>query len=343
MKKETKKENLKEETKESKKILSISVAAYNLENLIEENLKSWINKDVMDKIEVLVVDDGSKDNTPKIVEKYEKKYPGVIKLIKQKNAGPGSTVNTGLKNATGKYFRMVDGDDWVETDNLTKYINNLENSKADMILTDYEVFDDSKKEVCDTITYGIEPNKLFKFDEVCYDIYPQMHGVTYKTELLKKNNITLDNGFYTDMEYLLFPLKYIETIEYYNFNIYVYRVGQAAQSVSIPSMQKNIAMHDLVLNRLIDYYNENEMSKAKKDYLIKMVVPVADIHLSILLTFDINSEQISKIKDFNRNLSKKCYDIYSAYKKSKKMKLLLYSNYLLTKLASKMVIKKLTR
>jgi len=330
---------------ENKKVLSISVAAYNLEKLIETNLKSWLNKDIMDKIEVLVVDDGSKDSTPEIVSKYEKKYPGIIKLIKQKNAGPGSTVNTGIKNATGKFFRMVDGDDWVETNNLTHYINKLEKSNADMILTDYEIYDDSTKEIFERVKFDITPNKTFQFDNISSEIQPQMHAVTYKTDILKNNNIVLDNGFYTDTEYLLLPLKYVNNVEYYNISIYVYRVGQATQSVSIPSMQKNIGMHDIVLNRLINYYNENNisLSEQKKHYLIKMISWVADAHLGTLLTFEVNKDQVNRIKKFNKELKEKNIEIYNEYKKSKKMKLLIYSNYMLCGLVSRLYIKKLSR
>ena len=107
------------------KILTISVAAYNLENMIKENLDSFICCKEKENIEVIVTDDGSKDNTSKIVEEYEKKYPGIIKLVKQKNQGAGSTVNSGIKNAKGKYFKMIDGDDWVEPENLDKLINYL--------------------------------------------------------------------------------------------------------------------------------------------------------------------------------------------------------------------------
>ncbi|MCI9365782.1 MAG: glycosyltransferase family 2 protein [Clostridia bacterium] len=75
------------------KILSVSVAAYNVEKFIEKNLDSFVNSEVRDKVEVLVIDDGSKDKTAEIVSVYENKYPGSIRLIKQSNAGPGSTVN----------------------------------------------------------------------------------------------------------------------------------------------------------------------------------------------------------------------------------------------------------
>ena len=86
------------------KILSVSVAAYNVQNFIKTNLDSFVESSAREAIEVLVTDDGSKDETPNIVLEYEKKYPGVVKLIKQKNAGPGSTVNSGIKHASRKVF-----------------------------------------------------------------------------------------------------------------------------------------------------------------------------------------------------------------------------------------------
>ena len=109
------------------KVLSISVAAYNVEKFIEQCLDSFIDPAILDRVEVLVTDDGSKDRTPEIVSAYEKKYPGTFRLISQKNAGPGSTVNSGIKHATGKYFRMVDGDDWVNTAQMGAFLDILEN------------------------------------------------------------------------------------------------------------------------------------------------------------------------------------------------------------------------
>ena len=116
-----------------KKVLSVSVAAYNLGSMIEQCLDSFIQEDILERVEVLVTDDGSKDNTAEIVVEYEKKYPGTFRLIRQKNAGPGSTVNSGLAHATGKYFRMVDGDDWVNTKEMKAYLVYLESNETDMV------------------------------------------------------------------------------------------------------------------------------------------------------------------------------------------------------------------
>lgn len=329
---------------DSNKILSISVAAYNLEKMIEQNLESFVNTKVREQIEVIVTDDESKDNTVQIVEKYQSQYPNIIKLVKQKNAGPGSTVNSGIKHATGKYFKMVDGDDWVESNNLEEFINILTNSDEDMILTNYEVFDNVEQKIISIEKVDIKPNVSYKFEDICSELSLDMHNVAIKTKILKENNIVLDNGFYTDVEYLLLPIPYVNTVKYIDINIYVYRVAQATQSVSIPSMQKNIKMHDIVLYRLINFYNDNKnkLNANKLKYLLNRIVRMADTQLGTLLTFEQNKDNKNKIKEFNKKLKESSMEIYKKYRKSKKAQIVIYSNYSLCKLASKMYIKKLS-
>lgn len=327
---------------EKNKILSISVAAYNLEKLIEENLKSFINSEVNDLIEVIVTDDGSKDKTSEIVEKYAKEYPGTIVLVQQKNMGAGSTVNSGIKHATGKYFKMVDGDDWVETDNLNQLVRKLQNIDVDMVITNYETYDDSTKKIIDETKFSIELDKEVEFENICKDLHLDMHNVIYRTSILQENNIVLDNGFYTDMEYLLLPIPFINKVVYYDMNIYVYRIAREGQSVSLPSMQKNIGMHHLVLKRLIEYYesNKNNLPQNTRKYIVNRLGKMADTELVTLLSFEVSKEQKNKIKEYVKEIKTSSIEIYNSFKKGKKERLLLYSNFSLYKVAAKIVLKK---
>lgn len=324
------------------KILSISVAAYNLEELIEDNLKSFCASNVNNLLEVIVTDDGSKDGTSDIVQKYVDLYPNTIKLIKQENQGAGSTVNSGIKNATGKYFKMIDGDDWVETENLNKLIKYLSDVDVDMVITNHEVYDESKKRITSKITFdNIETNKIQSFSAICKNLHLDMHDVIYRTEILKENQIILDNGFYTDVEYLLLPIPFIKTVIYYNLDIYVYRIAREGQSVSMSSMQKHIDMHNLVLSRLIKYYEDNKenLDNNKKDYMSNRLKDMADVQLKTMLTFKIDNEQKENIKKYFVWLQKNNIDIFNKFKKGKKEQLLLRSNFKFTKLVSKIVIK----
>lgn len=327
------------------KILSISVAAYNLGSMIEDNINSFCNSNVSDYIELIITDDGSKDDTVKIVEEYSLKYPNVIKLIKKENEGPGSTVNSGIKNATGKYFKMVDGDDWVDSKNLEGFVEFLKTIDVDMVFSDYSIFDNQNKTIIENITFDLKAKEALSFED-CYKACPcQMHAIAFKTSILKDNNIRLDNCFYTDVEYVLYPIKYVNTVAYYDSIIYIYRVAQSGQSVSIPSMKRNVAQHEMVLNNLLEYYtnNVNSFTNSQKEYIANRIGSMVDVQLGTYLYFDPSKEYKNKIKIFINNIKNEYKDIYKYFKKSKKFKSLYYSKYILYKYISKKYTKKMSK
>lgn len=322
------------------KLLTISVAAYNLETMIEDNLKSFEKCKYKDKLEVIVTDDGSTDNTSTIVQKYVDKYPNTFKLIKQKNSGAGSTVNSGIKNATGKYFKMIDGDDWVVSENLDKLLEKLETTNSDLILTNMQVYNESIKKITHTEKVNIVPCINEPFSEVCKNLSLNMHYVTYRTNILQDNNICLDNGFYTDVEYLLLPVPFIKTVDFYDLDIYVYRIARKGQSMSIASRQKHLDMHDLVLKRLLCYYNSlNDIDNNYKEYMKNRLACMMDVQLGTILSFDSNTTKSDAIK-FNKTMKTLCNDVYLVYSKKIKCKILRYSNYGLTQILSKIFVKK---
>lgn len=312
------------------KILSVSVAAYNVEKFIEKNLESFVNSEVKEELEILVTDDGSKDTTPNIVKKYEDKYPGVVKLIEQKNAGPGSTVNSGIKHATGKYFRMVDGDDWVDTANLKEYIQFLKNNDVDIVVTNYTTVDNETGEEVEKKIEKIPKNEILDFNSECKDLYLEMHSVTFKTEILKNNNIILDNCFYTDLEYLLLPTRFLRTISFLDLNIYMYRVSLATQSMSFKSMQRNIKMHEKVLKRLIKEYEEikgKDFEPERLNYMSRRIGDMAGTHMAILLSFDYSKQYKQELKDLFKYILENSKDIYSKFIQKKTAKILKMSNF----------------
>ncbi len=324
--------------KATKKVLSISVACYNLGNMIETNIKSFCESPVADKIELIITDDGSKDNTPEIVEKYVKKYPNTIKFIKKKNEGPGSTVNSGIKHATGKYFRMVDGDDWVETKNLAEYVALLESVDVDMVVSDYEIYNNSTKQIIKTEKCNLPQNTVLNFNDVYLSLPNQMHAIAYKTSILK-NNVVLDNCFYTDVEYVLLPVQQAKTLVYFNKPIYVYRVAQANQSVSPASMIKNLNQHEKVLVRLLTVLEKNKKTYQDGNcfYITNRLAEMANINLLTLLMLETNEENKKRIKNFFAYLKAKDADVYKMFSKSKKAMILKYSNFALYKFAANKV------
>lgn len=299
------------------KTLSISVAAYNMEKLIRQNLDSFVNSAVSDDIEVLVINDGSKDKTADIAAEYERKFPGVVRLINQQNAGPGSTVNRGMEHATGKYFRMVDADDWVG-DGFEKYVNALKNTNADMVVTNYTCVDDKTGETKLIKADGLPDGEIHNFDSVCRGLSLEMHAVTFRTDILKSNNIRLFNGFYTDIQYLLFPSPYVKTVLYVDCNVYMYRVSLSGQSVSVQSMQRNVQMHDDMLFSVAQLYNSVKSARpAVAEYILKKLVYISGTELGTLLSFEPCRENKKRLFDFISRLKTECPNAYAGFSRYK--------------------------
>ena len=119
------------------KILTIVIPAYNVENYLDEILPTFLDNEILNDIEIIIVNDGSKDNTAIIAREYEKKYPQTVVLIDKENGGHGSTINSGIKHANGKYLRVIDGDDWVDTNALKNFVNKLKSLNEDLVLTPF--------------------------------------------------------------------------------------------------------------------------------------------------------------------------------------------------------------
>lgn len=225
---------------------------------------------------------------------------------------------------------MVDGDDWVDTENLKEYIEFLKNNDADIVVTPYTTVDNETgaKELKDI---SIEPkNKVIMLKKEFTDFEFQMHNVTYKTEIIKKNNVVLDNGFYTDVEYLLLPFPYVKTIAFLDTNIYMYRISLKTQSVNISSMQKNIAMLDLVLKRLIDYYEKAKKEGVDENILACMKKRIVDIVMTeqyVLISFEANKENKEKVRKLYNHIKNTSKDIYEKYLSFRATKILKYTMF----------------
>lgn len=298
-----------QQSKKNDPILTIVVPAYNVEKYIEKCLVSILNCNNSSKIEVLVINDGSTDNTQKIVESYVKKSNGIIRLINKKNGGYGSVINIAIKEATGKYFKIIDGDDWVDGENLAKLIDIMEKNNSDVILTkgSYEYKDEYKFE--DIIKYdNLVENKKYYFDDLTYDFYgfdkygPIIPTSSYKTKLLKDNRFNIsENISYADMEFNAFSIRNVSTITYYSLDIYRYYIGRDGQSISKDTWKKRYKEHEQIIFNILDNLYKNDFSERKQIYVLqKIIANMVDSHLYMLDAIH-NQKEISfflkKIKD----------------------------------------------
>lgn len=218
------------------KILTFSIAAYNVENSIEETLNSLIcDQGTMCSMEALIIDDGSTDNTYNRVRPFLEKYPDTYIYVKKDNGGHGSTLTYSISHATGKFFRMLDGDDLVFTDELPDYIGFLKNTNADIIVSPFvEFYESGKTDFIDR--HAIDETKIYPIEKT---VEIQSHEFAVQTKLLQDKDIQLEEHcVHTDTEYCFYAMLYSETIQKYANPIYRYRKGVEGQTVSDEGRKK---------------------------------------------------------------------------------------------------------
>ena len=311
------------------KILSVSIASYNVEKFLNQTLESCLVPEIMDKLEVIIVNDGSKDGTAGIAGKYVDMAPGTFVLINKENGGYGSTVNAGIKAATGKYFRLLDGDDWFDKDGLREFIGILEEADEDMIIARFRrVFEtDGHTEESDQ---GAKiPFVTGTFDELPDDAWFTMHSITYRTKLLKENNVTLtEHCFYTDQEYDLLPLRWVNTVRVAPVTVYCYRIGRGEQSISLSGLEKHYNEQTIVLKRLYNVYSDVFKRETKKDnYIYKYFGKRTRFQVRTYLIISKSKQHKKDLIDFVEYLKSEQPEIYKRLLLRKSFKLLVWTNY----------------
>ena len=268
------------------KTLSISIAAYNVEEFLKNTLDSLVAPEIMDDIEVLIIDDGSKDNTAAIGKEFVDKYPNSFKVISKPNGG----------YATGQYFKTLDGDDWYDTENLVRFVKDLKNMSADLILTPFTMVYEGTGEKQVISMERKYQEKNITFEQLPEALYSKikMHSVTYKTSILKENNIRIgEHCFYTDIEYISFPIVYVNDVNFLDYSIYQYRIGLEGQSVSDEGFRKHYKDHLRVVDRILEFYTinkENGLSKEKATFLFNILKALINTQYGIFFKLD-NTEQ----------------------------------------------------
>ena len=255
-------------------VLSVSVAAYNVAETIKACLDSFVQSRHLESFEVLVINDGSKDNTSEIVAEYEKRYPKTVRLIDKKNGGHGSTINAAVNLAKGKYFKVVDGDDWVDTVEFDKFIEFLQRHDEDLILNDYmECFPTHKEQIDILRQYKI--GYTYTFNDMDPQYYIPMHSTTIK--LIKYKNINekiSENCFYVDTEFVAFVAMAANSVAFAPFCVYQYRIGEVGQSMSVDGKYKHIEDLMRVVERLIQLYHftyEGKSNSVKSAYIFNII------------------------------------------------------------------------
>ena len=274
------------------KLITFTVPCYNSAAYMDHCIETLLTAG--EDAEIILVDDGSKDDTGKIADSYAEKYPSIVRVIHQENGGHGEGVNQGIRNATGVYFKVVDSDDWLDTDALQKVLAELrahlnDEQPLDLMMANY-VYEHVADNTRNIVDYkGILPEgRVFHWDEI--GKFPPnknilMHSVIYRTEVLRRSGMELPkHTFYVDNIFVYQPLPYVKSMYYMDLDLYRYFIGRADQSVNESVMVKRVDQQLRVTKHMIDCQDLDALKDQKRlrTYMVhylSVMMAISDIFL----------------------------------------------------------------
>ncbi|MBQ7078047.1 MAG: glycosyltransferase family 2 protein [Lachnospiraceae bacterium] len=298
------------------KLLSVAIPCYNSAAYMSHAIESLLIG--RDDVEIIVVDDGStKDNTLEIAKSYEEKYPTIVKAVHQENGGHGEAVNTGLKNATGLYFKVVDSDDWVDEEAYREVLSTLRMlvdgpDKVDMLIANY-VYEKEGQKHKKVMKYDdvIPVRKVFTWDDAKNfkkGQYILMHSVIYRTSLLRECGLVLPkHTFYVDNIFVYVPLPYVKKMYYLDVDFYRYFIGRDDQSVNEAVMIKRIDQQIRVNKIMVEAVDLFRIKNKKLQRYMFNYLEIITVISTIMLIRSGTEENLEKKRELWTYL--KDYDI----------------------------------
>lgn len=300
------------------KLITFAVPCYNSQAYMKKCIDSLLTGG--EDVEIIIVNDGSVDDTAKIAETYAKKCPTIVKVITQENGGHGEAVNTGLANATGLYFKVVDSDDWVNQDAYKKILKVIGEcvrgpQTLDMLVNNYvyEKVDAEKKRVM-KYAHALPQGKIFGWNDVKPlgpSHYILMHSLIYRTELLRECGLILPkHTFYVDNLVAFVPFPQVKTMYYLDVNFYRYYIGREDQSVNeeimVKRVDQQIKVNKLMIDNLVKQKNLNKKLRKYMQNMLSMILTVSSIIL-IRSGTEVNLEKKTELWQYLKNADRKLY------------------------------------
>lgn len=302
------------------KLISFGVPSYNSESYIKKCIDSLLIGG--NDVEIIIINDGSKDNTAVIADEYQTAYPSIVKVVHKENGGHGSGVNKALELASGLYYKVVDSDDWLDADGLKKLLDNIKQCQAENTLPDlyicnfiYEhVQDDTRHRV--RYTRNFPKNKLFTWENAKSFQTARillMHALIYKTTSLRASNTVLpEHTFYVDNIFAFKPLPFMQTLYYMDIDLYHYFIGRDDQSIKKNNFVTRYQQQINVMQAIIDSYYYNDIIALPYQLKKYMVHYIGTIMMNTLL-FTVASdspERRQKLKELWKHLKDRDIKLY---------------------------------
>lgn len=300
------------------KLLTIAIPSYNSQDYLHHAVESLLPGG--DEVEILIIDDGSKDRTAEIADDFERCYPGIVRAVHKENGGHGDAVMRGLQEASGLYFKVVDSDDWVDQDAYPKLLCVLreharEENFLDLVISNF-VYDKLGVTHKHVMRYAnaLPRNCTFTWDQVKHfhlGQYLLMHSVIYRTDFLRSCHIDLPkHTFYVDDLYVYIPLARVEKMYYLDVNFYHYFIGREDQSVQESIMIKRIDQQLLVNRLMFERVDLLHLNHPKKFKYMRNYLEIITTVSTALLTKAGTTEALEKRKALWDNIRSTYPEVY---------------------------------
>jgi len=260
------------------KLLSLIIPTYNMEALLPRCLDSLLVPETLERLEAIVVNDGSRDGSLTVANGYRERFPQTVTVIDKPNGNYGSTINAALPVAQGKFVKILDSDDWFDTAALVAFLDKLEKAEADMVVTHFTILhDEGTRELTKYNVYGREPydyGRVYPLDDVLRDGYIRyflMHALAYRTGLLRGMGYRQTEGIsYTDTEWACYPVFYAKDIVFFDINLYQYNLAREGQTMDPKVMARSLGQMEQMTRQLLSFYGAQEpgrLSPTRQDFL----------------------------------------------------------------------------
>ncbi|MBE5855121.1 MAG: glycosyltransferase family 2 protein [Lachnospiraceae bacterium] len=303
------------------KLLTFAVPCYNSAAYMKKCIDSLLYGG--EDVEIIIVNDGSSDDTAKIGEEYVKRYPTICRLINKENGGHGSAVNKGIEEATGLFFKVVDSDDWVKESAYKEILDVLKQyaggSKVlDMLISNF-VYDKVGEDKHKVMRYkhALPENQLFTWNDVKHfrkGQYILMHSVIFRTKLLRECGVKLpEHTFYVDNIYVFEPMLAVENMYYLDVNFYRYFIGREDQSVNeqimISRIDQQIRVNKIMYDFYVDNWNKIKLNSKRQKYMFNYLEIITVIS-SILMAISGTEENLQKRAELWKYIKERNYMLY---------------------------------
>lgn len=301
------------------KILTVVIPTYNMQAYLSRCLDSLIVEEgLMDVLEVLVVNDGSKDESSVIAHVYQERFPGTFRVIDKENGNYGSCVNRGLSEARGTFIKILDADDWFDNAQFSLYLRKLQELEQplDLVLTDYTKVDEQGK-VLGTCCFPIGYDQEFSFQAYPGLDYFAHHALTYRKDLLLEHGYRQTEGIsYTDNEWMYYPQLHVDRCVYWNLDVYRYFIGREGQTIDPKTQFKRIPQVITILKRMVlelNAFRAQGGSGMGATRLAEFILHTSKgIYNSYLVKASGHAFPADVLKDFDAFLSEHDREVYDA-------------------------------